>query len=292
MATLSICIPIYQLAVHNLVQHLNRLAVADDLAFEIILIDDASTEAIQKQNRNLDELPKVQYHQLPKNIGRSAIRNLLAKKATGNFILFLDCDSRIVNNDFLGNYWQAKILNGVVCGGRKYPATAEKEYALHLKYGQERESVVAGKNNRSFHSNNFLIDAQIFNSIQFNESLTQYGHEDTLFGWELHQKGITVKNIANPVEHAVLESSAEFLSKTELGLQNILKIAQINPSLAKQTFKMYSLALRLRQMGAAAVLRKQFVKRQARWQAQLCSGQPKLRIFDKYRLGYLLNLMQ
>jgi glycosyltransferase involved in cell wall biosynthesis len=278
--------------VQNLVQQLHRLAAADALTFEIILIDDASEEGIHQQNQKLNALPEVQYLQLPQNIGRAAIRNLLAKKANGNFLLFLDCDSRLLNDNFLSNYWQAKISNAVVCGGRKYPATAEKEYALHLKYGQERESVVAGKNSRSFHSNNFLIDAQVFNIVQFNESLTQYGHEDTLFGLELHQKGLLVKNIENPVEHAVLETSEDFLAKTEMGLQNILKIAQTNPSQAKQAFKMYALALRLRQMGATAVLRKQFEKRQASWQAQLCSGQPNLRLFDKYRLGYLLNLMR
>src|SRR5690606_16653054 len=77
-----------------------------------------------------------------------------------------------------------------------------------------------------FTTNNFLIPKKIFNSIKFDESLVKYGHEDTLFGYELSQQNIIIHHINNPLIHVGLESAAVFLQKTEEGIKNLIQIIQ------------------------------------------------------------------
>ncbi|MBK9012976.1 MAG: hypothetical protein IPM82_02230 [Saprospiraceae bacterium] len=64
-------------------------------------------------------------------------------------------------------------------------------------------------------TNNFLIPRQLFLEIQFDETLRQYGHEDTLFGMELARRQVPIVHIDNPLEHIGLEPVDVFLRKTE-----------------------------------------------------------------------------
>jgi hypothetical protein len=76
-------------------------------------------------------------------------------------------------------------------------------------------------------TNNFLISRSILSQIRFDESLVQYGHEDTLFGFELKKRGIPVIHIQNPLIHTGLEITREFLRKTTEGIENlVILIAQ------------------------------------------------------------------
>ena len=51
----------------------------------------------------------------------------------------------------------------------------------------------------------------------FNPLISGYGHEDTLFGFELEQNGIVIRHIDNPVLNAHLDSNTQFLYKTDAG---------------------------------------------------------------------------
>ncbi|KKK69352.1 hypothetical protein LCGC14_2934920, partial [marine sediment metagenome] len=44
------------------------------------------------------------YFELEENIGRTKIRNLIAQKAIGKYLLFLDADGLPDNNDFIGKF--------------------------------------------------------------------------------------------------------------------------------------------------------------------------------------------
>ncbi len=73
-------------------------------------------------------------------------------------------------------------------------------------------------------TSNFVIQVRVLTQIQFDERITKYGHEDTLFGYRLKQNKIPVVHINNPVQHLYKESNVEFLEKTELGLKNLVEI--------------------------------------------------------------------
>jgi len=108
---LSILIPCYNFNIHNLVKDIWKQGKLLKINFEIICIEDGSSEMFL--NHNIKNLQYVNYIVNQENIGRSKIRNLLAKKAKFNWLLFIDCDSKINNNKFLSNYID-KIINQIV----------------------------------------------------------------------------------------------------------------------------------------------------------------------------------
>ena len=81
MPGLSVLIPVFNRDVTGLVHDL--LAQVPDWAgpVEVLLLDDASADEFRQLNRPLAKLPGVQYQELPRNVGRAAIRNQLAAAA-------------------------------------------------------------------------------------------------------------------------------------------------------------------------------------------------------------------
>ncbi len=227
---LSICIPLYNCDVTELVGNLLAQIEENTVSAEIILIDDASKLEFQKLNKILSEFDSVSYVQLEKNIGRAKIRNLFLSYTNFDYLLFLDCDSQVSEAKFIENYLTQIVKEQkVVCGGRTYPVEfPPKTHYLRWKYGLERECSPANrrgeKPHQSFMTNNFLIHVSVLTQISFDERITQYGHEDTLFGYRLKQNNIPVTHINNPVQHLHTESNVEFLKKTEFGLKNLAEI--------------------------------------------------------------------
>src|SRR5690554_7574861 len=111
---ISVCIPVFNFDVTDLV---NALLLQLEATSEIVLIDDASTERFQQINRNLTS-DKVKLIELEENVGRAKIRNLFLEYANNPYLVFLDCDAKIISENYLHNY--RMLLNNdvqVVCGG-------------------------------------------------------------------------------------------------------------------------------------------------------------------------------
>ena len=69
----------------------------NDIAHEIIVIDDASTDGTFEKLRNHKYFKnKIKLFKLEKNIGVSGAKNYGAKKSTGKWITFLDSDDTII----------------------------------------------------------------------------------------------------------------------------------------------------------------------------------------------------
>jgi len=66
-----------------------------------------------------------------------------------------------------------------------------------------------------------LINKDIAKTIGFNESIKNYGYEDTIFGFELEKRHIGIKHIMNPVLHASFDSNEIFLDKTRQSVENL-----------------------------------------------------------------------
>ncbi len=149
--------------------------------------------------------------------------NQLSKKAKFDHILFLDCDVELVADDFVSTYLK-NLSHQVVCGSRIYPEKVDEEYRLHKVYGEKREHRSLGKREQEpwshFMTSNFLIRKMLISKIGFDETISGYGHEDTLLGWQLENAGIEVKHIENQVVHIGLDVTDAFIGKSLKGAQN------------------------------------------------------------------------
>lgn len=97
----SVIIPVYNC--ENYIEKAITSALLQPEVFEIIVVNDGSTDGTENSLQNLQKAyPKVKvfHHQNKVNKGRSASRNLGIQKATGNFIAFLDADDFYLENRF------------------------------------------------------------------------------------------------------------------------------------------------------------------------------------------------
>ncbi len=224
---LSVCIPIYQYSVGPLVSELSEQASRLGIDVEIRCYDDGSSEADRLPNRRLAHLPGVVYRELPSNVGRAAIRNLLAREAVYHYLLFLDCDAHLPNDCFLAQYVSQLPSEAVWYGGRIYATNLpeDKRLRLHWYYGRLREEQpVEQRRNQPYHrfmTNNYLIPKHIQLRLPFEERLRHYGHEDTLFGLQLSRTGTPIQHFDNPVVHIGLEPDSVFLPKQRQAVHNL-----------------------------------------------------------------------
>lgn len=272
-----------------MVQQLNDAIQHSKIDVEVIFIDDASSEEFRQKNK--DVIGNHKFVQLDRNIGRAAIRNRFLEYASYDYLLFLDCDSLIIKPEFINIY--AKNISAetnVICGGRIYPVK-ETDPQKHLRwiYGTLRESQSVESRrkhpNRSFMTNNFLIRKSLLEKIKFDESLKQYGHEDTLFGYELRKRQIKIGHINNPVLNGDIETNEEYLRKTELGIENlvhILKNTNMDPNLVKDITLARTYFGKYKMRG---FIRFFFFGWKRLLKNFLLSGKGTLRMFDFYKLG-------
>lgn len=291
---LSILIPTYNFNVIDFVTDLSQQAKTCGIDFEILCFDDSSDEEFKLKNQSLKKFTNVTYIELPQNIGRSKIRNLLATEAKLEYLLFLDCDSKTNSSQFIANYLKHAKPNTVVYGGRNYESKPPKEKNLFFRwwYGINRETISVAERERnpyhSFMTNNFLIPKTLFLSIQLDEKLVGYGHEDTLFGIELKKKNIVIHHINNPLCHIGLESVDEYLQKTKEGIKNLHQL--INSGKVDKTVKLYRFYNLAKKVGLETKILSYYNKNKNKLEEKFKKDKPNLKWFDLYKLGYLISL--
>lgn len=222
---LSILIPIYNCDIRKFIQEIAFQASSLKIPFEILAFDDDSNSVFKELNKEVGKIENVEYKELPRNYGRSAIRNLLADNSRYSHLLFLDCDGKVVKEDYLKKYLNHLDFDTIV-GGRVYSQNppANSQYLLHWKTGKQKEEIGANLRNRnpyeSLMFNNILIRRSIYSKIRLDENIIGYGHEDTLFGHHLKQLKCSILHIDNPIEHWHLDSNEDFLKKAETAISN------------------------------------------------------------------------
>mgnify|MGYP005990749537 CR=1 FL=1 len=290
---LSILIPIYNFNVVDFVTDLQSQASECNVDFEILCLDDGST-LFKVENKGVENLINVTYTELPENVGRSKIRNLLAEKAQYSNLLFLDCDSSTRDNQFVRRYIDNISPTDVIYGGRCYEEISPVDANTYFRwwYGVQRETISVGQRLKqpyhSFMTNNFLIPKSVYLAIKLDESLKGYGHEDTLFGLELKKRGVVIEHIQNPLCHVGLESLEEYFSKTEEGIRNLKSLIgakKIDDSV--KLFRFYNL---LKRFGLKTIIFNYYAKNKLTILQRLDKKEPNLMWFDLYKLGYLISL--
>ena len=218
---LSILIPTYNHNTTNLVSQMHAQSSACKIEFEILVFDDASSDLeVRKNNSSINALKNTSYTIMESNIGRSAIRNKLAKTAQYEWLLFLDADVLPKSERFIRNYLDAIDSNSkVIVGGLDYVnEEPESDNYLRWKYGRKRETKSKKKRQLNPYITllgcNFFIQKKIFKTIQFNTSIPKKANEDTLFSYDLMTNNVEITHIENPVFHDISESNSEFLKKS------------------------------------------------------------------------------
>jgi len=277
---LSILIPCYNFNIYNLVKDIQKQGKLLKINFEIICIEDGSSEVFS--NYNIKNLQYVTYIVNKENIGRSKIRNLLAKKAKFNWLLFIDCDSKINNNKFLSNYTEKINQSNSIFYGKTEYSTNQKNTnkKLHWLYGRKIESK---RKKNQFSSHHFLIQKKTFNQVNFDEKIEKYGHEDTIFSIQLKKKKYKLYYINNPLLHIGLEDNETFIKKTEQSIKNLITLKNrynLNHlriiktyNILSSVFLDYFLSFSFR------LIKKQILK-------NLISNKPNMWLFQFYKLGY------
>ncbi len=289
---ISILIPVYNYDVTKLVKELHHQAVAANIVFEIILLDDCSSK-YKATNSILQKFEHIHYQELKENIGRSRIRNRLAEIAKYENLIFLDCDSELSHADFVLNYYSQSAQN-IVCGGTLYAqkAPSDKKY-FHWYYGKMREALSLEQRkenpNRSFKTNNFMIKKSIFEKIKFDENLKKYGHEDTLFGYELKKNGIEITHIQNPVIHAGLEDYDVFIAKTKNSLENLIYLLKTKQNEKKlfEDIRVLNYFFPLKKWHLTWFMKLFYFLTNKVIYRLLQKKNPNLYFFDIYKLGFL-----
>lgn len=290
---LSILIPTYNYNVFPLVENLYQQCIASKIVFEIIVFDDASAQHFDNQKINL--LENARFEVLEKNIGRSAIRNLLAKTAKYDWLLFLDADVFPMHTNLISNYMNETTSdNKVVYGGIRYQEQKpDKNKLLRWVYGNKREALTAVERQEiehlSFLTLNFLIHKSVFDKVSFNETIPNLRYEDVLFSFNLEQENIPVIHIENSVYHLGIENSIVFLEKTKEsleGLNYLLKKKMISINYIKLS-RYLNILEKTKTKKLIAFL---FKKLENVMKKQILSSNPNLFLFDLYRLGYICSL--
>ncbi|RED26272.1 GT2 family glycosyltransferase [Flavobacterium cutihirudinis] len=287
---LSVLIPVYNYNVYPLVSEIKQQADNLGIEYEIICYDDASDLVIE-ENHKISQFQECSFIVLKKNVGRSAIRNLLAEKAMYENLLLLDADVIPTNNQFVSNYITAiKKNQKVVFGGQLYkddkPA---KELLLRWIYGKKRESQNLAERSKNHYDfalvSNLLIKKEILIGFPFDETLTKYGYEDLLFFTILKSNGIKITHIENPIFHLNCETSKIFLTKTKVALENLVFLNIAN-KISKDQSKIITSFDFLRRLKLISFFVFIFKKSEQKIRLNLLSEKPSLFLFDIYKLGY------
>ncbi|MFH4967899.1 glycosyltransferase family 2 protein [Gaetbulibacter sp. M240] len=278
---LSILIPTYNFDAFPLASELHQQALNTKVPFEILVYNDASTVNF-KTNSDINDLKFAKYKVLKKNIGRSAIRNLLGIEAKYNSLLFVDTGTFPSTSSFIKNYvdqLSAEVVSGGMIASLKKP---EKPFKLRWLYTKKRES-------NKLCSSNFLIHKKLFLANPFEESITTYGYEDVLFFSNLKRKNISVTCTDNPVIHASDDDTDTFLNKTESALQNLKALATRHILDAKdsQILKYFKW---LNTFGLKPIIAFKFKLFKNILLKNLQSNSPFLFAYDLYRIGYFCTL--
>ena len=297
---LSILIPVYNQLIKELVCNLHGQLTKGVFPFEIILGDDASDLEYSQSNEKLTELTNVCYFKTEQNWGRAKMRNLLASQAQFDYLIFIDCDANIIEDNYINAYLKAIekynsscfLVNGGTAYRKEKPIS---DYRLRWHYGRKREQIPAEirekKPYKSFTPFNVLISKSVFQILAFDESIVSYGNEDTLFGNELQKRNIPIFHINNPLYHDGLEPNALFLQKTETAIDNLVKLwhqQKIDDTFI-QNHRLFSTYLSCRKskilLGGITL----FFKIHKTLLKKLLTKVPSLFWFDIYKLGYLVR---
>lgn len=181
----SVVIPYYNRST-LLTRCLNSLREQRFSDFEVIVVDDGSTEPFLTNSNRFPPWPRLNWQTLPFNQGRAAARNAGIQAAQGQLLIFLDCDMA-VNEDFINEHWRHHCIHGsFTIGQGQIIGTSEPTI-------RPKPSIWTDASRAHFATGNVSIKRSALLTEQgvggFDEDFSAYGFEDLELGYRLEQAG-------------------------------------------------------------------------------------------------------
>jgi glycosyltransferase involved in cell wall biosynthesis len=143
MPKISVLLPVYNTDSVHLRQAIDSILAQTYTDFELIIVNDASTQSHVDDVVKSYSDPRIQYHKLNKNMGISAVRNMMASMAQGSYLAVMDHDDCCLPTRFEK---QVAVLDKhadiILCG------TAHKRFGTLFKnniirYPQDHDTIKA-----------------------------------------------------------------------------------------------------------------------------------------------------
>lgn len=291
---ISFVLPTYNCHCVQLVETLcsqcHKVQATYGFDYEIVVVDDCSTDrSYVSSNSVIERLDNVRYLKLEHNLGRSAVRNFLAREARYDWLVFIDGDLAVDKSDFVEKY--ALSDGDVVVGGTAIGGDV-KLWRNNLRYCYEKRCEPAHSArqrmllaNREFRTTNFLVSRSAVIANPFDEAFKHYGYEDVLFGKSLTDSGYSINHIDNPVLIDDYESNPVYMDKTEEACRTLIEFRQQLNGYSS----LLSLATTLVRWHLQPLCKLVFRIIGASLRRNLSGSNPKLSLFNIYRLLYTLS---
>jgi glycosyltransferase involved in cell wall biosynthesis len=176
-------------------------------SYEIIIIDDASTDQTQSYFEKLAyNFSNIKYFRNNQNFGRVLTRNKGILESNGELVIFLDNDM-IVNYDFIEAHVLAHKNNDyvsrAVIGKISYPLEAInnsnfgryiQSRALGYRSAKDMRNVNINDLDSKFFAggNSSCLKSDVIKAGMFDVDFEKYGGEDEYFGYSLKKKGVNI----------------------------------------------------------------------------------------------------
>ena len=164
---------------------------------------------------------------------------------------------------------------------------------LRWKYGLHIEDKTLETRKKDIYKtlmfHNTLIKKTHFQNIKFDSTLKDYGHDDTVFSYQVSLENLKVKHIDNPVEHGDIDDSNDFLRKTREGILNLHKI-YYSKKVDYKFIKLLNFYSKLEKFKLTFIISFFYRVLKISFEKQLLSTKPSLLLFNFYKIGYLCNL--
>lgn len=303
---LSILLPSYNNVCVSLVQALQRQADAlrgkldKPFRYEIIVADDCSTDAACiDANRVIGDMLHCRYLRMEQNVGRAQIRNVLISESRGDYVLLIDSDLFLCDDNYLYKYATstADVVYGGTCIGGEGFAMVDNEANTenlkgNLRYIYEKKAEPSHRAafrqlrpNQEISVCNLYARRDIMKAHPFDSRFKAYGYEDVLFGKRLAESGIEVTHIDNPVLINEFEPNSVFVKKTEEAILTLCRFEQDLEGYSNLKTKVTTLG-RYIPLSLFRLWHRIMKNKEKR---NLTGPKPSLLLFKLYKLGFFLE---
>lgn len=303
---LSILLPSYNNVCVSLVQALQRQADAlwgkldKPFRYEIIVADDGSTDAACiDANRVIGDMLHCRYLRMEQNVGRAQIRNVLISESRGDYVLLIDSDLFLCDDNYLYKYATstADVVYGGTCIGGEGLAMVDNEANTenlkgNLRYIYEKKAEPSHRAvfrqlrpNQEISVCNLYARRDIMEAHPFDSRFKAYGYEDVLFGKRLAESGIEVTHIDNPVLINEFEPNSVFVKKTEEAILTLCRFEQDLEGYSNLKTKVSTLG-RYIPLSLFRLWHRIMKNKEKR---NLTGSKPSLLLFKLYKLGFFLE---
>lgn len=303
---LSILLPSYNNVCVSLVQVLQRQADAlwgkldKPFRYEIIVVDDCSTDAACiDANRVIGDMLHCRYLRMEQNVGRAQIRNVLISESRGDYVLLIDSDLFLCDDNYLYKYATSTadvVYGGTRIGGEGFAMVDNEANTENLKgnlrYIYEKKAEPSHRAvfrqlrpNQEISVCNLYARRDIMKAHPFDSRFKAYGYEDVLFGKRLAESGIEVTHIDNPVLINEFEPNSVFVKKTEEAILTLCRFEQDLEGYSNLKTKVTTLG-RYIPLSLFRLWHRIMKNKEKR---NLTGPKPSLLLFKLYKLGFFLE---